>query len=235
MTDETIFGTPPADPPLVAEPPKPQFQLPDSVAELVGEGKKYASVEKALEALPHAQQHILRLEAEAAELREKVAGSQSAEEVLRAIQELKDKTQTPGAPPLDQEALAKLVASQLDSQLTVREAQTRAQENAKQVIQALQAKHGDKAEEVYRAKAAELGLSVQVLNELASKSPKAALAYFGAAPAAPVSTRGSVNTSALDLKGRSDLPPKPPKSLMAGADSKDVQAYFASLHPDNRK
>lgn len=234
MTDTTIFGNNPADPPSVVDPPKPQFQLPDSVAELVGEGKKYASVEKALEALPHAQTHISNLEKELNELREAQKGAMSAEEVLRAIQELKDKPPTQGAPSLDPDALAKLVAPLLDSQLTVREAQQRAQANAKQVIDALQAKHGDKAEEVYRAKAQELGISVQKLNELASESPKAALLYFGAAPVAPQGTRSTVNTSALDLKGRSDQPPKPTKSLMGGATSAEIQAYFQSLDPRNR-
>lgn len=231
MSDESIFN-PPADQQVV--PPKPEITLPDSVAELVGEGKKYASVEKALEALPHAQQHILRLEQEAIELREKAAKAASAEEVLRAVQELKDKPPTQGV-PLDDAALAELVSNTLNKQLSVREAQAKAQTNAKVVTDALVLKHGDKAEEVYRQKASELGITVQRLNELASESPKAALMYFNVTSTSTSHSSSTVNSSALDLTRRPDLPPKPPKSLMAGADSKDVQAYFASLHPDNRK
>lgn len=227
MSEQTIFDNQPDQPPVV-DPPKPQFQLPDSVAELVGEGKKYASVEKALEALPHAQTHIQKLETELADLRKAQENSQSAEEVLRAIQEAKEKLQTPGA-ALDQEALAKLVATTLDSQLTVREQQTRAQSNAKQVMEALRQKHGDKAKDVYVAKAEELGISVQRLNELASESPKAALAYFGAAPVASTRTHSTVNTASLPDNRQDGLPPKPTKSLMAGASSQEVQAYFASL------
>ncbi len=221
MTDETIFGTPPADPPSVVEPPKPpQVDLTDHP--LVGEGKKYASVAEALKALEHAQTHISKIESENGELRTKVAGATSAEEVLRAVKELQEKGRTSGAEPVDAEALAKLVNSTLEQQLTAREQAQLAKANAAAVTKALAEKYGDKAEEVYKAKAAELGITVARLNQLASESPKAALAYFGTTSGTPAKTQGGVNPLAM--------PPapteRPSKSIMGGATTGDMIAEW---------
>ncbi len=38
---------------------QPVFQIPTEAAELVGDGKKYQSVEDALKSVPHAQKHIV--------------------------------------------------------------------------------------------------------------------------------------------------------------------------------
>ena len=40
---------------------QPVFQIPTEAAELVGDGKKYSSVEDALKSVPHAQKHIQTL------------------------------------------------------------------------------------------------------------------------------------------------------------------------------
>lgn len=229
MSDETIFGggnggsdQGQQQPPQNAQAP----QLPDSVAALVGEGKKYASVDAALASLPHAQEHISKLETELAELRQKVAGSQSAEEVLRAIEELKKAQSTPAGAAFNPDDLAGLVAPLLDKQLAAREAQSRAKSNAAEVTKALSAKYGEKAEEQYKAKANELGISVARLNELASESPKAVLAYFGTqAVQSPASSQGSVNAAAFSQVSQ----PQQVKSVMSGASTSEmVSAWRAA-------
>ena len=58
----------------------------DALAELVGEGKKYATVEDLAKGNLNAQQHIGTLEHETASLREQSSSAKSIEDVLKAIQ-----------------------------------------------------------------------------------------------------------------------------------------------------
>lgn len=222
MTDETIFDTQPTDPSQGVDPPKPPQGSQDNDNPLVGEGKKYASVAEALKALEHAQNHISRIESENGELRTKVAGAASAEEVLRAVKEMQEKDRTNGNLPVDGDALAKLVASTLDQRLTQREQEALAKANASQVTKALAEKYGDKAEEVYKAKAVELGISVARLNQLASESPKAALAYFGATTVTPPKSGSTVNPLAMPPASTE----RPSKSIMSGATTGDMLAEW---------
>ena len=63
----------------------PQFQIPTEAVELVGEGKKYSSVEDALKSVPHAQKHIQTLESELATLKEELSKRKTTEELLDEI------------------------------------------------------------------------------------------------------------------------------------------------------
>lgn len=220
MSDETIFTSGEQTPvQATGEQPKPTIVLPDSVKDLVGEGKKYASVEKALEALVHAQNHISNIEVENRELREKMEKAKSAEEVYAAVQEAaKKEKETPAPVKVDEGVIAEL----LDRKLAEQRAKEAAEANVATVKKALQDKYGEKAEEVYRTRAAELGIGVEFMNGLAAKSSSAVLEYFGLKPSAasvPSRTAGSLNTEALASIHR---PSTPPKSVMAGATTKDV-------------
>lgn len=183
-------------PPVVTPPNSPV--LPDSLKELIGEGKKYASVEKALESLPHAQTHIQKIEQENAELRQKAAEAIAAEEVYKKLMESFKPNDGVTPPPsgLDEASVATL----LDRKLAEREALATATANTQRVRDALVGKYGEKAKEVYEAKAKELGVGVDFLNDVVKKSPRAAEELFGIkgkeAPAA--TTTGGINTSTLN-------------------------------------
>lgn len=226
MTDATIFDDQPATPPAneVTPPVAPTIVLPDSVKELVGPGKKYTSVEKALEALAHSQNHIATLEADNRTLREKAESAVTVDTVYETVQELlKKERSTSGSAPLDEAALG----SVLDRKLTEREANAKRAGNVESVKSALTGKFGEKASEVFRAKAEELGLSVQTLNELAATSPKAALEYFGVKPTGvPSRPSSTVNTEAL--ASRPSDPPKI-KTVMGGATTKEVVATWQEI------
>lgn len=223
MSDESIFeGQTPADgdtQPQVSTP-----TLPDSVKELVGPGKKYATVEKALEALAPAQSHIATLEAELKELRAKAEGVVSVEQVYATVQELLEKERRPAVTPaLDEASLTGL----LDRTLTAREQAAAKQQNIETVKSALTDKFGDKANEQFKAKAQELGLPISALNDLAAKSPKAVLEYFGVKPSgAPARTSSTVNTAALSTR-QPDA--QPLKTVMAGATTKEVTAHWNEI------
>jgi hypothetical protein len=161
---------------------------------LVGEGKKYATLEAALDSLTPAQEHINKLEAELADLRKQMSDRESIEQKLEEIAEAK---RVP-AEKSDPNDLLKLV----DSRLAEKEQERSIKANIDSVVTTLTAKFGDeaKAKAAYEQKAAELGVSVGTLTELASKSPKAVLSYFNAREGSevPTKTTGSVNTDALD-------------------------------------
>lgn len=159
-----------------ATPKQPSFNIPTEVNELVGEGKKYKSVEEALKSVPHAQTHIQKLEDEARQLREELARRKTAEELLSEIKQVQvPQQQTIGSVEADPEVLSQIVEQVLEKKT----AQQQAQQNAKSVVEKFTAVYGEKAEKVYNDVAKALGMSQQELNLLAMKSPSAVLKLAG--------------------------------------------------------
>lgn len=220
MSDENIFAdgtTPP-----VSEPVKATIALPDSVKDLVGPDKKYATIEKALEALVPAQNHISTLESELKALREKDESRAPVDKVYETVQELLRQKADQPAGAVDEATIVGLI----DRQLTASKQADNAEANKRAVVEALRGKFGDKAQEVYNAKANELGVGVGFLNDVAKKSPKAALELFGLgakAPSMPAHSSGSINLDAIN--SRPQLPEKP-KTVMGGSTTKDVVAMW---------
>lgn len=188
--------------------------VPDEAATLIGEGKKYASVEAALKALPHAQTHIQTLESELKELRAKLEGARAAEEVYEAMKAPKVAQQ---ATPVDESALEAI----LDRKLRQKEEMAKVQANMDTFKSAMVAKFGDKAAEVYEAKAKELGIGMGFLNDLVAKSADAGKSLFGLQAkdkALPTSAVGSINTSVL----QNTQQPIQTKTVMGGASTGDM-------------
>lgn len=227
MTD-SIFDDQNSTPPVADTPPAPApSSLPAGLEGLVGEGKKYATVEAALSSLPHKEQHIARLEQEMAELRSKVGQSDAAQEAYAAMQDLlKEMKATPAALTLDDASIDARIVKQMEE----REAQRIAASNGSTVQKALIEKFGDKAAEVYKAKAEELGIGEKFLSDLARKSPKAVLAYFGMhgdiKQVAPSS--GSIVSERFTQQQ-----PAKRQSVMAGASTKEVVAAWRAAKPQD--
>lgn len=172
------------------------FQVPEVVSELVGEGKKYSDINKALESIPHAQTHIQKLEAELAEVRAKLQASTSVEETLKQF-----KAQQEQGKPTSQPVGLEDIAGLIESKLSEREKQSVASKNQTEVVSKLTEQFGDKgkAEEAFVKKAKELGVSVSHLDDLAKTSPKAIFALFGTGskPSGKGSYESSVNSQAF--------------------------------------
>lgn len=210
MSDENIFD----DQTTVAK-ETPAVVIPDEVKDLIGPGKKYASLEAALKSIPHAQSHISTLESEMRELRAKVEQGKPSEDVLAAVQELlaAEREKTPGAAVPDVESLVRDV---LGRELTAREQQKIAESNLAKVNAAMKEKYGDKAKEMLAAKAAEIGVGVEFLTSVIAKSADAGLRMLGLdAPKQQTvsSSKGSINTAALNVREA----PSAPKKLLTGA------------------
>lgn len=224
---DTIFDqtgtTPPAGTPAPTD-----TKLPDELAGLIGEGKKYATVEAALKSVPHAQKHIEQLEREMKELREKAEKAAALDDVYKTVQDMLAQGGKPPAGGLAETDIDVL----LDRKLQAREAQQRAKENTALVKNVLVEQFGERAADVYKEKAAALGIGVEFLNDLCGKSPKAALELLGvksqAKPTGATPPTGSINSAALDLTKQ---PPKP-KPVMGGASTSEVLAAWRAAKPN---
>jgi len=188
MTEETIFDQ--VDQPVEENQPT----IPLEVAEFVGEGKKYGSIEDALKSVPHAQTHIQKLEQEMQQMKEELAKRKTTEELLEDLKAngLPEKT-SPAA--LDAASLTKVV----ESVLSQREDQKTSQKNIASVVDAFNTQFGEKGPEMYKKVAEESGLPLAALNNLAAKSPSAVLKLAGLSqvPQTPGKTSSSVNTEAF--------------------------------------
>lgn len=236
--DATPFTQEPAAPAAPAasddnqqqQTPAPAFQIPQTVADMIGEGKKYSTVEKALEALKFSQDHIAKLENENAEYKANADKMKTTEELLEEIKATARPSEpTQSAPQIDEGMIDRIV----EAKITAKEQAASAKQNIDSVVSRMTKEYGDasKAEEVYIAKAQELGLSVAAINEMAAKSPTAVFSMFGLAKSEQLpagKTNSDVNMEAFNSK-----PPEPakPKSIMSGATAKDLTDAWAAAAP----
>ena len=164
--------------------------------------QKYSDVATALDSLSHAQNHIKSLEEKIAALNSELEKRSSVEEIVESMRQSKKPEVTPSQPQgLSEDKLAEL----LDAKLQERERQAMARANEAKFSKEIQALYGDKAQEVIKRKAEELGIGLEFLRALAQKSPQAALVHFavqGSDKATP--TTPGVNTTALGRKEASD-------------------------------
>ena len=221
MSEENIFQ---ADQPteIVVESPAPvQDALPPEVAELVGEGKKYKTTADALKALPHAQAHILKIEADNAALKEEVTKRAAMEELLNEFKQQGLSTREAVPQAQDNRSQPVDINSAVEAALARKEAQLIAKANADQVIGAFKGAFGDDGEAQFVKLAQENGLSVQYLNNLAQTSPNAVLKLAGLkkgdTPSVPHS-QSSVNTES-NFSSNQDISAK---VKMVGSSTKDV-------------
>lgn len=178
---------------------------------------KYESVEQALDALKASQEHIRKIETENQTL---MARATEADALKQALDEIKGKTMNEGKldgntnvnSGLSEEAAAKLI----EAKLKEKEELTRLTQNFQTVNDHLIQKFGtpEEASKAVKAKAAELGLTLEQLKNLSASAPNAVLAYFGEAKKAPT----SANISTISLPNNPQLEPitAPEKSLLSG-------------------
>lgn len=161
--------------------------------------QKYDSVDKALQSINPAQEHLSKVEQENAQLKEELAKRSNSEDILNQIVSA-TKTPTKEAPPvsqgMDEEAINQIVTNALINQ-SKRDAE---ETNRTTVAKAISKEYGEKSSEVYRSKLEEIGISSDAMSDLIVKSPNAALNLLGINGQSKQVTpkiQGSVNTEAL--------------------------------------
>lgn len=146
-----------------------------TVGELVGEGKKYKTLEALASAVIHKDEFIETLKNENKEARDKLEDFSKADKVFKDLTESKTVT-TPTA-AMTPEQIQQLVTSTVQQT----EQQKVEQSNIKKANDELVNKLGslEKATEYLNNKANELGLSVDFLMTTAAKSPSAFMNVLG--------------------------------------------------------
>jgi hypothetical protein len=201
-----------------------QQAAPTIFNDFIGSDKKYRTVDDALASVPHAQQHIAKLEADNKALREQQLAIQARLDSLLTKAPSTDgvsyaaQQQSTAGSPVDVEALVEQV-------LAKRQLEAKTQENSSKVAAELKQLYADKAESVYVAKAQELGLDVKDLNSMAAKSPQAVLALFKQVSIQQSGgMQGSVNTLALGAGESVD-------ALMSVLTT-DPRTYYSAAHQE---
>lgn len=233
-----------AAPAAAATPPAEVVTKPEDLLKSIlnesGE-QKYKSVEDALIALDHSQKYIPQLkhqltdnEQKLKDLEEKVGKFGNIEET---VQRLLAKEPTPAVTPpaasgLDEQAVRKLLADQLQAERV----NATLSANQQKVNDTLVSKFGDKALDALEAKAAELKTSRQALGELAKQNPDLVLALFASAPHKDPNPSTSGRRTPDPVRVVDPLK-KPERSLLSGpgANVRDQGERFALLRQQVHK
>jgi hypothetical protein len=180
-----------------------------ALEQLVGEGKKYATVEEAAKGLWHAQKHIAGLESNYAELQKELNKRLTAEELLKKVIDHKDttpaQTSAKGEPQsLDIEALLKKAEESAVAAVQKRELETSASKNEERITEALVKKYGtmEKAAEAARQAAQTYGVSIDEFQQMARTKPRVVEGLLGLndskqRQSTPSPLSGSLNTAGV--------------------------------------
>lgn len=183
---------------------------------LVGEGKKFSDPESLARGKWEADRTIEARNAELEQLRAKLDAIEIAERLKSTQNTPENKPVTPRAEEnqpaqpsaLSQEDMAKLVRDQLKAE---RQEET-VRANVERVARKLVEMYGDedKANQIVKQKAVEMDVSVEFLQEVAAKSPKAFFSQLGISdsttpPAGP--TKSDVNPSAFSSNNQTAAKP----------------------------
>lgn len=201
MSDENLFeSTPgsveatsvvPATTPVAQVAPNPAVVpvipavevVPQELVELVGVGKKYKTVNDAMNSIPHAQTHIVSLTEENARMKEELTRRATAEELLADMRKTTPEAQaTPVATEVNPDVISEIVKQQIENTRQV----DLQKQNSDSVVNAFTTHYADKAEVMYNKVATDNGMSLADVNALAKKSPQALLNLAGLSRVAPL-------------------------------------------------
>lgn len=204
MTDTTIFTD---DKSTTQEPNTPagSTQAPAQtdnslVAALVGEGKKYKSVDELAKAYINADTFIDNLKQENALLREKATAAKTIDEVLESLQKGRNEPSTDPSKKQDAGVSVTDITKIVEQTLERSVAQKAAEANLKKADEKMKVLFGDKAAQVYKEAATSPEVH-EAYMKLAATDPDKFVSLF-APQTTPVGQmdRSTLNTSALNLQ-----------------------------------
>lgn len=227
--DTTIFGT---DQGQTAAPATTATQSAidpkDPLALLVGQGRKYSTIEELAKAYVHIDGFAEQLKDENSKLREEVSKARTIDEVLeqlKAATPAKADQPAPSVKTLGAEDVATIVKQTLTGMETARTRES----NLLKADAAMRKLYGDKAGEVFSKEASSPEMK-KALVELASVSPDKFVALFAAAPPTQSAVDGttSKNTTALDFASQSTRASDPTtKEYFEALRKKEPAKYYS--------
>lgn len=206
MTTPTIFkpdqGTPAADTSVKVTADSGD----SSLAILVGEGRKYKTVEDLAKATLHLDDFAEKLKTENAEMRTKLASAKTVDDVLQRIQQSDASTRDQGADKAPQGLTAEAVGKLVRETVTGMETSRTRQENLLKADAEMKKLFGDKAGEMFAARATNPQTKA-ALQTLAEVSPEQFIQLFKPATQAGSGSQTDsgtqINSAALETSNAS--------------------------------
>lgn len=218
--------------------------------QLVGEGKKYKSVEELAKAYSNADKFIESLKAHNEDLKGEVQKRMAIEEFIKTKTDKDDQTQQdspvdPNAggaegsnqPEPNKEAEPKVNESELieriKAELAKEDEQKTAAQNTELVVNRLKEVYGNE-EGINKAigdKANELGVDIKFLQDMAAKSPKgffSLLGVEGGSKTPPSSPEGRLNTAGLKPAAQASEPQPGTKAYYDELRKKDLTTFLSA-------
>lgn len=196
------------------------------VDDLVGDGKKFATVDDLAKGKAESDAFIDHLKAEINQLKEVANRQMQAQTELDALKtQLKTLREAPQSKDNTNPALSEdKIKSLVENAVTQAEANKTATQNILEANVKIVSHYGtlEKATQAVQAKARELGISVDMMKDIAAKSPTAFLNLVGVqGQTGPqeVNIQGTVNTTGF---GRQSSTPET-----------ETQAYFSKMLKEN--
>jgi len=234
--DNIFQGNAPATQPNNVAPAAANVPPTDSFATLLASVKnergepKYRSVEEAFNGLKNAQEYIPTLKNDLVAKEQALQAAQAEIARLKAVEETVlalTSNQNNSAPPAQAAFDPKQIAELVSSQINQHQTETVQRANVASVVSTLQSVFGADAEKTFYGKAEEFGMSMQEMNTLAAKSPKAVLKMLGIEGGAQkqnvAPVQGTINTGAYQPK-QDTFVGRNTKSAMIGATTEDLRA-----------
>ena len=177
--------------------------------QLVGENKKFKDVESLAKGKLEADRHIAEITKTLNELREEVSKQDYAKDLLAKLQDKGAGTGTVNSVTGNNAGNsatgntnpnASEIEALVEQLMTKKEQSRTVEQNIAVANEAVIAQFGDKSAEVVKAKASELGMSVERLKEIAAESPSAFLQLIGVTAQKRTDTvapKSSIRTEAL--------------------------------------
>ena len=208
----------------------------DLITELVGEGKKFATLADLAQGKLQSDIHIARIEQENKDLRDKVAAAKSVEDVLAAIQAKAAHEETPlenneehvdtkvlPSTGLTADQVAKIVAEQLKGSETAKQKETNRQKSNDLMKQMF----GDKAQEKFNAKATSPELRATLV-QLAEVNPTDFISLFKEAGVESVIDGGGRNLNVLNVENTSNNLEPGTQLYYGNMRKKDSKKYYSA-------
>lgn len=238
MSSDNLFdeGNKPADQPATpaSQPSASQDVFANQLAQILNERgePKYASVDKAIEALKHSQDYIPQLktqltekEQEIQQLRDELSKRVGVEDAIARLSQQRQEQDPPAVSGLDEKSVLELV----QKTLTQRDQQSVRQQNVNSVATALTQKFGEKAREVISAKAQELNMSLEQMKQLSEQNPQLVLTLFNHSQSTTFGTPQRSSVSVPDVERQREAPKG---SMLRGVSMKDQAAYMAKIREE---
>ena len=198
------------------------------VAKVVGaKGESWKDPEVIAKGYLSAQEHIIKLEAENATLKESATKQTTMEEILKEVRAKKDEptggestnTNTSDTTTQNQSISAEDIKGLVKEVITSEETARTADANIAETKRQLNELFGTEADNQLKQKAGELGMSEDRLNALAAESPTAFMALMGSAPKKETNSQA---TSTVNVN-------------VNASDGERNWAYYSKLRKENPK